>query len=56
VLLPEFLEFFEEWKEVVHGLILVSILLFLPQGLVVGLLDLAKARSARRRLRLEAGS
>jgi branched-chain amino acid transport system permease protein len=54
--LPEFLGFFDDWKEVVHGLILVGILLFLPQGLVVGLLDLAKTRAARRRLRLETGS
>lgn len=52
-LLPEFLGFFEDWKEVVHGLILVGILLFLPQGLVVGLLDAVKTRAARRRLQLE---
>ncbi|NTU60318.1 MAG: branched-chain amino acid ABC transporter permease, partial [Deltaproteobacteria bacterium] len=52
-LLPEFLGFFDDWKEIVHGLILVVILLFLPQGLVVGILDLLKTRAARRRLRLE---
>ncbi len=52
--LPEYLTFFEDWKEVLHGLILVGILLFLPQGLVVGVVDLVKARSARKKLAAEA--
>ena len=34
----------------IHGVILVVILLFLPQGLVTGLADYSKIRLARRRL------
>lgn len=52
--LPEYLTFFEDWKEVLHGLILVIILLFLPQGLVVGLKEKIKTRAALRKLKLEA--
>jgi hypothetical protein len=36
-LLPEWIEALESFKDIVHGLILVLILLFLPQGLVTGL-------------------
>jgi branched-chain amino acid transport system permease protein len=53
-LMPEFLGFFEDWKEIVHGLILVGILLFLPQGLVAGISDVLRTRAALRRLRREA--
>ncbi|MBI5445241.1 MAG: branched-chain amino acid ABC transporter permease [Deltaproteobacteria bacterium] len=53
-LMPEFLGFFEDWKEIVHGLILVGILLFLPQGLVAGVSDTLRTRAALRRLRKEA--
>lgn len=53
-LLPEYLDFFEDWREVVHGLILVGILLFLPQGLVTGVADAVRMRAARKRLAREA--
>ncbi|MEJ2154325.1 MAG: branched-chain amino acid ABC transporter permease [Desulfobacteraceae bacterium] len=36
-LLPEWIEALDTYKDVVHGLILVLILLFLPQGLVTGI-------------------
>jgi branched-chain amino acid transport system permease protein len=49
-LLPHLLDFLETYNDIIHGLILVIILLFLPQGLVSGLLDLLKTRLARRRL------
>jgi branched-chain amino acid transport system permease protein len=45
--LPEWIERFDSCKEIVHGAILVGVLLFLPQGLVTGLLDLARVRLAR---------
>jgi len=48
--LPHLLGFFETYSDVIHGVILVLILLFLPQGLVTGLLDFVKFRLARRRL------
>jgi branched-chain amino acid transport system permease protein len=48
--LPHFLDFFETYMDMVHGVILVVILLFLPQGFVAGLVDLVKIRLARRRL------
>jgi branched-chain amino acid transport system permease protein len=53
-ILPHFLEFFETYMDIIHGLILVVILLFLPQGFVSGLVDLVKIRLARRRLADEA--
>jgi branched-chain amino acid transport system permease protein len=49
--LPEFVDLFEAYKEIIHGLLLVLVLLYLPQGLVTGLLDLAKVRLARWRHR-----
>jgi len=49
--LPEFIDLFEAYKEIIHGLLLVVVLLYLPQGLVTGLLDLAKVRLARWRHR-----
>jgi branched-chain amino acid transport system permease protein len=55
-LLPEFLGFFDRWKEVVHGLILIVILILLPQGLVVGTLDALRTRVALRRLRKQVRS
>jgi branched-chain amino acid transport system permease protein len=39
-MLPYFLGFLETYKDIIHGVILVVILLFLPQGLVSGLVDL----------------
>jgi branched-chain amino acid transport system permease protein len=48
--LPHFLGVFETYYDIIHGVILVVILLFLPQGFVSGLVDLIKIRLARRRL------
>jgi len=53
--LPHFLGVFESYVDVIHGLILVVILLFLPQGFVTGLVDMIKIRMARRRLAAERG-
>ena len=49
--LPEFIDVFETYKDIIHGLILVVVLLFLPKGLVTGLVDLARVRLARWRQR-----
>ena len=35
-LLPHLLDFLETYKDIIHGVILVVILLFLPQGLFPG--------------------
>jgi branched-chain amino acid transport system permease protein len=45
--LPEWIDRFEQFKEIVHGAILVGVLIFLPQGLISGLLDLVRVRLAR---------
>lgn len=45
-LLPEWIEALETYKDIIHGLILVLILLFLPQGLVTGIVDAVKTRIA----------
>jgi branched-chain amino acid transport system permease protein len=55
VILPYFLESLEQYFDIIHGLILVLILMFLPQGLVSGLWDEARLYLARRRLAREAG-
>ena len=47
-LLPEWIEALENFKDIVHGLILVLILLFLPQGLVTGIVDAVRTRIALR--------
>ncbi len=49
-LLPHLLDFLQTYNDIIHGVILVIILLFLPQGFVSGLLDLIKTRLARRHL------
>jgi branched-chain amino acid transport system permease protein len=49
--LPEFIDVFESYKDIIHGLILVLVLLFLPKGLVTGLIDLSRVRLARWRQR-----
>ena len=49
-ILPHLLDFFETYSDIIHGVVLVAILLFLPQGFVTGLMDLVKTRLARRRL------
>ncbi len=38
-LLPEWIDIFENYKDLIHGLILVLILMFLPQGLMTGLYE-----------------
>ncbi len=43
-MLPEWIEVFETYKDLIHGLVLVVILMFLPQGLVTGLVDFFKNR------------
>ncbi len=48
-LLPELIGIFETYKDFVHGGILVLVLMFLPQGLVTGLVDMVKVRLALRR-------
>jgi branched-chain amino acid transport system permease protein len=48
--LPHLVEFFETYSDIVHGVILVVILIFLPQGFITGLVDYVKIRLARRRL------
>ena len=48
-LLPEWVDVFETYKDLVHGGILVLVLIFLPQGLVSGLIDLARVKLALRR-------
>jgi branched-chain amino acid transport system permease protein len=50
VILPYVLEPLEQYFDIIHGLILVLILLFLPQGLVTGMWDMARTCLARRRL------
>lgn len=48
-LLPEWIEALETFKDIIHGLILVLILLFLPQGLVTGIVEAVRTRMALRR-------
>jgi len=49
-ILPHFLGFWETYTDIIHGVILVMILIFLPQGFVSGLVDIIRLRWARRRL------
>jgi branched-chain amino acid transport system permease protein len=53
-ILPNFLGFLETYTDIIHGVILVVILLFLPQGFVSGLVDIIRIRWARRRLAVAA--
>lgn len=48
-LLPELIGMFETYKDFIYGAILVLVLMFLPQGLVTGLVDMVKVRLALRR-------
>ena len=48
-MLPEWMDLFETYKDFVHGGILVLVLMFLPQGLVTGLMDIFKTRIALQR-------
>jgi branched-chain amino acid transport system permease protein len=46
-LLPEWIETLDRFKDIAHGAILVLILLFLPQGLVTGIVDAVRTRLAK---------
>ncbi len=48
-MMPEWMDVFETYKDFVHGGILVLVLMFLPQGLVTGLIDIIKIKWALRR-------
>lgn len=52
-ILPHFLGLLETYTDIIHGVILVVILLFLPQGFVSGLMDIIRIRWARRRLAVD---
>jgi branched-chain amino acid transport system permease protein len=49
--LPHMLHFFEEYKDMFYGLILVFLLVFLPEGLVAGTVQWIKRRRSERLLR-----
>ena len=53
VILPYVLEPLEQYFDIIHGLILVLILLFLPQGFITGIWDMVRTYLARRRLARE---
>ena len=53
VILPYVLEPLEQYFDIIHGLILVLILLFLPQGFITGIWDIVRTYLARRRLARE---
>jgi branched-chain amino acid transport system permease protein len=46
--LPHLLGALEDYKDILHGLIVVVVLLLLPQGLGAGLVDLVKTQWAQR--------
>lgn len=48
-LLPEWIDIFETYKDFVHGGILILVLMFLPQGLMTGLVETVRVRLALRR-------
>ena len=48
-LLPEWIGAWEHYKDIAHGLILVLILLFMPQGLVTGIVETVRTRFTMRR-------
>ncbi len=48
-LLPEWVDIFETYKDFVHGGILILVLMFLPQGLITGLVETVRTRLALRR-------
>jgi branched-chain amino acid transport system permease protein len=49
VLMPEYLEFFDTYKDIIHGLILVVVLTVFPQGLITGLRYTARLKLLQRR-------
>ncbi|MEN6483424.1 MAG: branched-chain amino acid ABC transporter permease, partial [Syntrophobacteraceae bacterium] len=48
-LLPEWLHVFTDYEMVVYGLVLMTIMIFLPQGLTRGILDIYEHSRIRRR-------
>jgi branched-chain amino acid transport system permease protein len=54
-MLPHWLGFLETYTDIIHGVILVVILVFLPQGFVSGLVDIMRTRWARRGLAASSG-
>lgn len=50
MVLPHLVESLEGYFDLLHGLLLVVILMFLPQGFITGLWDYLRIRLARRRL------
>ncbi len=48
-MLPEWIEALQNYKDIIQGLILVLILLFMPQGLVTGVVDVVRTRIALNR-------
>ncbi len=48
-LLPEWIDVFDTYKDFVHGGILILVLMFLPQGLITGLVETVRIRMALRR-------
>lgn len=44
--LPEWIDRFDQYKEIVDGLVLVLILMFLPRGLAAGIVDAVRTRIA----------
>lgn len=48
-LLPEWLHVFTDYEMVVYGLVLMTIMIFLPQGLTRGILDIYERSRIRRR-------
>lgn len=48
-LLPEWMDWFETYKDFVHGGVLVLVLMFLPQGLITGIVDAIRIKLALRR-------
>ena len=53
--LPEWLHVFTDYEMIVYGLILMSIMIFLPQGLMRGILDF-RERTRLRHERLSTSS
>lgn len=54
-ILPEWLELFETYKDFIHGGILVLVLMFLPQGLVTGLIENIRVKLTLRKAKEQEG-
>ena len=52
-ILPEWLDVFQTYKDIIYGGILVLVLMFLPQGLVTGLVENIKVMLARRKVKAQ---